>query len=139
MSKGFEALGTMLGVGGVPPGTWFFADSKWLEPMLPEKRDGVRRPVVSVARDGIEAVIVITRSSSRKEGLVHEAHSGHACDVKVAHSLLGRSHDCHINEPGHVDPHLAITLSRAELSTVRMCFEDEESPLIAWIDGRRSE
>jgi len=133
--SGFGVLSLLFGGSETPVcGTWYFVEGE----LLPQNRQGKRRSVVVCRGGGEGGVVVYTRSSSRKRGFSHDAHSEHECGVTASHdvSLAKFSiHGCHVNRDGWIDLESPITLNVSVLDGRKMCLEDESSPLLERLDG----
>ena len=134
MGSGLGDLSRLLGSGPVPCGTWFFADGR----LLPSRLKNKTRNVVVCRSSSDGAVIVLPRSTSQKRGRIHEGHSGHPCSASSPHTTVRNkfnAHSCHVDEDGWVDDGTPITLSLNQLDGYQMCFEDENSPLLTFLQG----
>lgn len=130
ISSDFSALSFLLGEGrSVPCGTWYFIPGG----LLPSRLRNKPRSVVATRISDDGTVVVLPRSASRDLGAPHDPHVGHTCEAQASHDTVRESHNihpCHIDKRGWVDFDLPISLALADLRDRKMCFEDDESPLL---------
>jgi len=133
-----EALSFLFGgAGAAAVGTWFFVEGD----LLPVRLRGKTRVVVASKESADGGVVVYPRSASRQIGESHTPHSGHVCKTTALHEDLRQrynEHPCHIDKNGWVDADTPITLTLAVLEGHRMCFEEEGSALLTWLEQGRA-